>query len=86
MNGQIKSLAEQAGFQYIPDEGIGWAGNYNASLPKFAELILSKALTAVETTNITSVVYTSHDKDRADAIMRLIKRNLENEFDLVRKV
>jgi len=40
MNTRIKELAEQAGFQYIKDEGIGWAGNHNASLPKFAELIV----------------------------------------------
>ena len=40
MNERIKRLAEQAGFQYIKDDGIGWAGNYNASLPKFAELIV----------------------------------------------
>jgi len=40
MNNQIRLLAEQAGFHYIKDEGIGWAGNYNASLPKFAELIV----------------------------------------------
>ena len=40
MNTRIKELAEQAGFQYIKDEGIGWAGNHNASLPKFAELLV----------------------------------------------
>lgn len=40
MNERIKELAEQAGFQYIKDEGIGWAGDYTASLPKFAELIV----------------------------------------------
>jgi hypothetical protein len=40
MNERIRELAEQAGFKYIKDEGIGWAGNYNASLPKFAELIV----------------------------------------------
>jgi len=40
VNQRIKELAEQAGFQYIKDEGIGWAGNHNASLPKFAELIV----------------------------------------------
>ncbi len=40
MNQRIKALAEQAGFQYIKDEGIGWAGNHNASLPKFAELLI----------------------------------------------
>ena len=42
MNERIKQLAEQAGFQYIKDEGIGWAGNYNASLPKFAELLVKE--------------------------------------------
>ena len=42
MNERIKELAEQAGFQYIKEEGIGWAGNYNASLPKFAELIVKE--------------------------------------------
>ena len=40
MNERIRELAEQAGFQYIKDEGIGWAGNHNSSLPKFAELIV----------------------------------------------
>jgi hypothetical protein len=40
MNERIQKLAEQAGFKYIKDEGIGWAGNYNASLEKFAELIV----------------------------------------------
>jgi hypothetical protein len=40
MNERIRELAEQAGFQYIKDEGIGWAGNHNASLPRFAELIV----------------------------------------------
>ena len=42
MNERIRELAEQAGFQYIKDEGIGWAGNYNASLSKFAELIVQE--------------------------------------------
>ena len=44
MNNRIQKLAEQAGFQYIKDEGIGWAGNYNASLPKFANLIVQDIL------------------------------------------
>ena len=42
MNERIRELAKQAGFQYIKDEGIGWAGNHNASLPKFAELIVKE--------------------------------------------
>ena len=48
MNERIKQLAEQAGFQYIKDERIGWAGNYNASLPKFAELIVQKCANMAE--------------------------------------
>ena len=48
MNERIKKLAEQAGFQYIKDEGIGWAGNYNDSLPKFAELIVRECLEQVD--------------------------------------
>ena len=42
MNERIRELAKQAGFQYIKDEGIGWAGNHNASLPKFALLIVQE--------------------------------------------
>ena len=48
MNERIKELAEQAGFQYIKDEGIGWAGNHNASLPKFAELIAAEVISKAE--------------------------------------
>lgn len=44
MNERIRQLAEQAGFQYIKDEGIGWAGNHDASLPKFAELIMQECI------------------------------------------
>lgn len=44
MNKRIRELAEQAGFRYIKDERIGWAGNYNASLPKFAELIIQECV------------------------------------------
>jgi hypothetical protein len=44
MNDRIRELAAQAGFQYIQDEGIGWAGNYNASLPKFAKLIVKECV------------------------------------------
>ena len=48
MNQRIRELAEQAGFQYIKDEGIGWAGNHNASLPKFAELIIQECANLFE--------------------------------------
>jgi len=49
MNERIKALAEQAGFQYIKDEGIGWAGDYNSSLPKFAELIIMDCIAMCKT-------------------------------------
>ena len=48
MNERIKKLAEQAGFQYIKDEGIGCAGNHNASLPKFAKLIIQECANLFE--------------------------------------
>jgi hypothetical protein len=48
MNKRIRELAEQAGFQYIKDERIGWAGNYNASLPKFAELIIRECANRID--------------------------------------
>jgi len=48
MSKRMRELAEQAGFQYIKDEGIGWAGNYNDSLPKFAELIVKECAQAFE--------------------------------------
>ncbi len=54
MNERIKELAEQAGFQYIKDEGIGWAGNYNASLPKFA-LLLMREIAMVQITHQTTM-------------------------------
>ena len=47
MNDKIKELFNQAGFQYIKEEGIGWAGNYDASLPKLAELIVKECIDAV---------------------------------------
>ena len=53
MNERIKELAEQAGFQYIKDEGIGWAGNYNDSLPKFAELIVRECAEVADTADAT---------------------------------
>jgi hypothetical protein len=44
MNQTIKTLAIQAGFKYINDSNIGWAGNHNASLPLFADLIIEKCI------------------------------------------
>ena len=60
MNERIKELLEEAGFQYIKEEGIGWAGNYNASLPKFAELIVKECMRMCE---VTEMSFVTHDCD-----------------------
>lgn len=79
MNEQIKLLAEQAGFQYIKDEGIGWAGNYNASLPKFAELIIGKCIESVKDTKINFCA-TTHDLDIAKAAIERASRNITSKL------
>lgn len=86
MNGILKELAEQAGFQYIPDENIGWAGNHNSSLQRFAELILSKTLDTVVNVDIRDIVYTSHDKYRAQAVVAKIESSILKEFNIAEKV
>ena len=55
MNERIRELAEQAGFQYIKDEKIGWAGNYNSSLPKFAELIVRECAFVAQNKDDTNI-------------------------------
>jgi hypothetical protein len=60
MNERIQKLAEEAGFRYIKDEGIGWAGNHNASLPRFAELIVR------ECADVANDWYQNHDKIHSD--------------------
>jgi hypothetical protein len=60
VNQRIKALAEQAGFQYIKDEGIGWAGNHNASLPKFAELIVKECIEISQVGSITESKLKKH--------------------------
>lgn len=40
MNSKIKELLQKSGFQYVEDEGLGWCGNYNSSLPKFVSLLI----------------------------------------------
>ena len=71
MNDRIKALAEQAGFQYIKDEGIGWAGNYNSSLPKFAELVIQECLIEF---------YRQYFDDEGDDITIQVNRYIEDLF------
>ena len=49
MNQKTKQLLETAGFEYIEHDGIGWAGNYNASLPRLVELVVRECIKIVET-------------------------------------
>jgi len=74
MNERIKLLAEQAGFQYIKDEGIGWAGNYNASLPKFAQLIVAECLGIVDDAE------RGGSNDIWDNAVKFIRRDLQEHF------
>ena len=71
MNERIRELAEQAGFQYVKDERIGWAGNYNASLPKFAELIVRECL--------AQVFHTIEDEEQ-DNISGSIRDRIKKHF------
>jgi len=76
MNERIRELLEQAGFQYIKDERIGWAGNYNASLPKFAELIVKDCLSFCEYEGDRFDEYDSGMGERA----RIIRESIQKHF------
>ena len=65
MNERIKQLAEQAGFQLdqLPDSVF-------IPLDKFAELIVEEVIViAQDTKNYNRTIYTTHDVDRAKALM-----------------
>ena len=55
MNDTVYNLARQAGFRYIPSEDIGWIGDYNASLEKFAELIVGECSRKLEEDGMVEV-------------------------------
>jgi hypothetical protein len=81
MNEKIKQLAVQAGFQYIKDEGIGWAGNYNASLPKFAELIVRECarLNRLQSYELMGVITDVEEGDGFDDVcLNTVKRVAEH--------
>jgi hypothetical protein len=56
-NDKIKELLEKSGFRYIKDDGIGWAGNYNSSLPKFAALIVKECLDQCYNNGMNDALY-----------------------------
>ena len=65
MNERIKQLAEQAGFQLdqLPDSVF-------IPLDKFAESIVQEVISIAEDTkNYNRTIYTTHDVDRAKALM-----------------
>lgn len=65
MNERIKQLAEQAGFQLdqLPDSVF-------IPLDKFAELIVEEVIVIAEDSkNYNRTIYTTHDVDRAKALM-----------------
>ena len=76
MNERIKDLLREAGFQYIKDEGIGWAGNYNASLPKFAELIVQECVGIVAKRKDQAI----DDGWNIDEAMSMAEMDLEEHF------
>ena len=65
MNDRIKLLLEQSGFRYVTDDGIGWAGNYNSSLPKFAELIVRECLDQCYNRGMNDALYAGQLKAAA---------------------
>ena len=65
MNERIKQLAEQAGFQLdqLPDSVF-------IPLDKFAESIVQEVINIAEDSkNYNRTIYTTHDVDRAKALM-----------------
>ena len=79
MNERIRQLAEQAGFQYIKEEGIGWAGNYNASLPKFAELIVKECMRMCE---VTEMSFVTHDCDVEASGAITVRKFIAEHFEV----
>jgi hypothetical protein len=77
MNERIRELAEQAGFRYIKDEGIGWAGNHNASLPRFAELVRADGREKVAQWMIERGFATGHG-DSIEDLLKEIEWQIES--------
>ena len=80
MNERIKQLIEQAGFQYIKDEGIGWAGDYNASLPKFAEFIVRECAKAAYLYTSDSKNYEHYDNMGWDCLPGDLQSHIKEHF------
>ena len=76
MNERIKQLAEQAGFQLdqLPDSVF-------IPLDKFAELIVEEVIViAQDTKNYNRTIYTTHDVDRAKALMSDLIKSIKQQL------
>ena len=76
MNERIKQLAEQAGFQLdqLPDSVF-------IPLDKFAESIVQEVINIAEDTkNYNRTIYTTHDVDRAKALMADLIKSIKQQL------
>ena len=76
MNERIKQLAEQAGFQLdqLPDSVF-------IPLDKFAELIVQEVISiAQDQKNFNRTIYTTHDVDRAKALMSDLIKSIKQQL------
>jgi hypothetical protein len=77
MNERIKQLSEQAGFQLdqLPDSVF-------IPLDKFAELIVQEVIKIAEDTkNYNRTIYTTHDVDRAKALMADLIKSIKQQLN-----
>jgi len=76
MNERIKQLSEQAGFQLdqLPDSVF-------IPLDKFTELIVQEVIKIAEDTkNYNRTIYTTHDVDRAKALMADLIKSIKQQL------
>ena len=76
MNERIKQLSEQAGFQLdqLPDSVF-------IPLDKFAELIVQEVINIAEDSkNYNRTIYTTHDVDRAKALMADLIKSIKQQL------
>jgi hypothetical protein len=84
MNERIRELAEQAKIDYellpeIAREPV-WIA-LDDELEKFAELIVQQVIAIVEDQkNYNSVIYTTHDRDRANGIVKELVKSINQQL------
>lgn len=73
MKQKIKEIALQAGGSHYPDVG-------GELLQQFADLLLAECIDAVNNADVRSITYTTFDKDRSDAIKKLVVKSINERF------